>query len=125
MAAIKFWSRSKFKGSNALKRSINPTRVPIDQKESICWLDNLWSSTSWARREQAFVHIGDRESDIYELFCRALGRETTLSFVHVRTDSRATARARLSSTWRKSGAKDFTGWSCVMRRAAAAKLLSS
>jgi hypothetical protein len=35
LAAIKFWTRDKFKGTNALKRRINPTRVPIEQKESI------------------------------------------------------------------------------------------
>ena len=34
LAAIKFWTRDKFHGANALKRSINPTRVPIEQKES-------------------------------------------------------------------------------------------
>ncbi len=28
LAAAKFWTRSKFKGTTALKRSINPTRVP-------------------------------------------------------------------------------------------------
>jgi len=27
LSAIKFWTRSKFKGTNALKRHINPTRV--------------------------------------------------------------------------------------------------
>ncbi len=35
LAAIKFWNRDKFHGANALKRRINPTRVPIEQKESI------------------------------------------------------------------------------------------
>lgn len=35
LAAIKFWTRSKFKGTASLKRKINPTRVPIEQKESI------------------------------------------------------------------------------------------
>lgn len=34
LAAIKFWTRKKFKGTTALKRKINPTRVPIEQKES-------------------------------------------------------------------------------------------
>jgi len=29
LAAVKFWSRDKFKGTAALKRKINPTRVPI------------------------------------------------------------------------------------------------
>ena len=41
LAAIKFWSRDKFHGANALKRSINPTRVPIEQKESYRWLENV------------------------------------------------------------------------------------
>ena len=41
LTAIKFWSRKKFKGSDALKRKINPTRVPIEKKESIRWLDKL------------------------------------------------------------------------------------
>ncbi|MDB5524278.1 MAG: transposase, partial [Rhizobium sp.] len=28
LTAIKFWTRSKFKGTAALKKKINPTRVP-------------------------------------------------------------------------------------------------
>ncbi|VWX50811.1 IS4 family transposase [Novosphingobium sp. 9U] len=69
--AAKFWSRSKFKGTAALKRRINPTRIPIDQKESIRWLDNLRLSTKLAGAPERCVHIGDRESDIYELYCLA------------------------------------------------------
>jgi hypothetical protein len=34
-SAVKFWSRQQFKGTAALKRKINPTRVPIEHKESI------------------------------------------------------------------------------------------
>ena len=30
MVAVKFWNRKKFKGTAALKRKINPTRVPIE-----------------------------------------------------------------------------------------------
>ena len=71
LTAIKFWSREKFKGTNALKKRINPTRVPIEEKESIRWLDNLRRSTSLLERPGCCVHIGDRESDIYELFCTA------------------------------------------------------
>ncbi len=41
LAAIKFWTRDKFHGANALKRTINPTRVPIQQKESYRWLENV------------------------------------------------------------------------------------
>ena len=71
LAAVKLWTRSKFKGTNALKRSINPTRVPIEQKESMCWLDNVRQSSAMFAQPQQCVHIGDRESDIYELFCQA------------------------------------------------------
>ena len=48
LAAIKFWTRDKFLGANAVKRKINPTRVPIEQKESYRWLENLNQSTSTA-----------------------------------------------------------------------------
>jgi hypothetical protein len=71
LAAIKFWNRDRFKGTNRLKRSINPTRVPIEAKESIRWLDNLRRSTTLLDDPSRCVHIGDRESDIYELFCAA------------------------------------------------------
>ena len=71
LAAVKFWNRDKFKGANALKKTINPTRVPIEEKESIRWLDNLRQSTALLGEPTRCVHIGDRESDIYELFCTA------------------------------------------------------
>lgn len=71
LCAIKFWNRQKFKGTNALKRKINPTRVPIEEKESFRWLENLRQSTTLLAQPERCVHIGDRESDIYELFCTA------------------------------------------------------
>jgi len=71
LCAIKFWSRQKFKGTNALKKKINPTRVPIEEKESIRWLQNMQQSTELIAEPERCVHIGDRESDIYELFCKA------------------------------------------------------
>jgi hypothetical protein len=49
LAAIKFWTRQKFKGTAALKKKINPTRVPIEHiehKESIRWLENTRRSTT-------------------------------------------------------------------------------
>lgn len=76
LAAIKFWTRREFKGCNALKRKINPTRVPIEQKESYRWLENLRQATALAVKPEHCVHIGDRESDIYELFCTAAELET-------------------------------------------------
>lgn len=71
LTAAKFWSSEKFKGTKALKRKINPTRVPIEQKESMRWLDNMRQSTELIGTPERCIHIGDRESDIYELFCLA------------------------------------------------------
>jgi hypothetical protein len=76
LAAIKFWTRKKFKGTNALKKKINPTRVPIEKKESVRWLENVQRSTELLGDPGRCVHIGDRESDIYELFCAAREIET-------------------------------------------------
>jgi hypothetical protein len=85
LAAVKFWTRSKFKGTAALKRKINPTRVPIETKESYRWLENLRQSCGLFGDPGRCVHVGDRESDIYELFCLAhnLG---TFFLVRVQTD---------------------------------------
>ena len=69
LAAVKFWTRKKFKGTAALKKKINLTRIPIEKKESIRWLENLKQSTELLADPGRCVHIGDRESDIYELFC--------------------------------------------------------
>lgn len=71
LAAIKFWTRQKFKGTAALKRKINPTRVPIEHKESIRWLENMRQSMALLGEPARCIHVGDRESDIYELFCTA------------------------------------------------------
>jgi len=71
LAAIKFWTRKQFKGCNALKKKINPTRVPIEEKESFRWLENLRQATALTDNPAACVHIGDRESDIFELFSLA------------------------------------------------------
>ena len=71
LAAVKFWTRKKFKGTAALNKKINLTRIPIEKKESIRWLENVHQSTELLGDPARCVHIGDRESDIYELFCAA------------------------------------------------------
>lgn len=83
LAAIKLWTRKKFKGTNALKcrdidggrPSVNMTRIPIEKKESIRWLQNVRQSMEHFGDAGRCIHIGDRESDIYELFseCESLG----------------------------------------------------
>ncbi len=83
LTAVKFWTRKKFKGTNALqgrgaagsKHAVNMTRIPIEQKESVRWLENLQQSTRLANPARC-IHIGDRESDIYELFCLAKQEQT-------------------------------------------------
>jgi len=69
LAAIRFWSRAKFKGTAALKRHVNPTRVPIEAKESMRWLENMRGATALLGDADRLIHIGDRENDIYEFFC--------------------------------------------------------
>jgi hypothetical protein len=71
LAAIQFWSRSEFQGTNALKRKLNPRRVPMEEKESFRWLENVRQSTALCGEPQRCVPIGDRESHSYELFCTA------------------------------------------------------
>lgn len=79
LCAIKFWSRKNFKGTNARKKHINPTRVDIQEKESYRWLENLKQSTELLQNPTNCVHIGDRESDIYELF--ALATDCNTKFI--------------------------------------------
>jgi len=85
LAAVKFWTRDKFKGTAALKRKVNPTRVPIETKESYRWLENLRQSNALLGEPGRCVHVGDRESDIYELFCIAAELETNF-LVRAQTD---------------------------------------
>jgi hypothetical protein len=82
LSAVKFWNRDKFKGTAQLKRKINPTRVPIETKERFRWLENLRQSIDRLGRPERCIHVGDRESDIYELYC--LTKELGTHFV-VRT----------------------------------------
>ena len=69
LSAVKLWTRDKFKGTRALAKKINPTRIPIENKESYCWLENIRQTTELMPSYAECVHIGDRGSDIYELFC--------------------------------------------------------
>jgi hypothetical protein len=68
LAAVTFWSRKAFKGANAAKRTVNPTTVPIEEKESVRWLDNLANAALRLGDPGRCVHVGDREAEIFELF---------------------------------------------------------
>src|SRR5918995_1620167 len=71
LVAVKFWTRATFKGTNALKRRVNPTRVPLEAKESIRWLENMRPATALLGDPARLVRIGGRENDIDEFFCAA------------------------------------------------------
>lgn len=92
LTAAKFWTRTKFKGTWTLKRHVNPTRVPIETKESYRWLENLRQSMALVGAPERCVHVADRESDIYELFCLAQDLGTRF-LVRVQTNRLAVAPA--------------------------------
>ncbi len=71
LAAVRFWTRKKFKGTNALAGKVNRTRISIEQKESVRWLENLRDATGLLGEPGRLLHVGDRGADIYELFCTA------------------------------------------------------
>jgi hypothetical protein len=71
LTAIKFWSRKEFKDTATMRSKVNFTRIPIEKKESFRWIENLRQSTTRLGDPDRCVHIGDRESDIFELFCAA------------------------------------------------------
>jgi len=105
LAAVKFWTRKEFKGCNALKKKINPTRVPIQEKESFRWLENLRQATRLLTTAKRLVHIGDRESDIYELFCAAEQAQTGFLIRtcvdRLATDGNCTIAAEMKKTPRR------------------------
>jgi Transposase DNA-binding len=92
LTAAKFWTRTKFKGTWTLKRHVNPTRVPIETKESYRWLENMRQSMALVGAPERCVHVADRESDIYELFCLAQDLGTRF-LVRVQTNRLAAAPA--------------------------------
>ena len=97
LTAVKFWTRTKFKGTLALKRHVNPTRVPIETKESYRWLENLRQSIALVGAPERCVHVGDRESDIYELYCTAQDLGTSF-LVRVQTNRASRAACRCCPT---------------------------
>jgi hypothetical protein len=82
LTAVKFWSRKAFKGRAAKRKSHN---APIEQKESVRWLENLRASTALLAQPAHAVHVGDQESDIFDLFAVA-GQLKTHFLVRTRAD---------------------------------------
>lgn len=100
LAAVKFWTRKKFKGANALRNNVNMTRIPIKQKESYRWLENVRQASQLLSESERCVHIGDRESDIFELFCTA-EQENTRFLIRTCVDRLAGNGTTISRTMRR------------------------
>jgi len=49
------------RGRLLVKKKVNPTRIPIEKKESIRWLENLKQSTQLLDHPGRGIHIGDRQ----------------------------------------------------------------
>jgi Transposase DNA-binding len=67
-AAIKCWSGSKGQGTHALKRRLHPTRVPLEEKQSYRWLEQVRQSPALFGEPARCGPIGDHASDSSELF---------------------------------------------------------
>ncbi|MGY4342883.1 hypothetical protein [Bradyrhizobium sp. LM2.9] len=79
LAAVKFWTGRNSRGSPRLRRRSIRRVFPSRRRRAIRWLDNVCQSTELLGDPGRCVHVGDRESDIYELFCAA--REAVTHFV--------------------------------------------
>jgi Transposase DNA-binding/Transposase Tn5 dimerisation domain len=73
LTAARFWSRKAFKGRQARRKAHN---APIEEKESMRWLENLRASSGLLGQPGRIVHVADQESDIFDLFCVARQLET-------------------------------------------------
>src|SRR5947199_7611600 len=68
LAAVKFWTRAKFKGTKRLKRRVHPTRGPVEAKESHRRLENMRQATALLGDPARLDHVGDRENGRHESF---------------------------------------------------------
>jgi len=82
LIAARFWSRNQFRGKEKRQRVY---LAPIEEKESMRWLENLQQATSRLGQPQRCVHIADQEGDIYEMFCAAKEQKTNF-LIRTRAD---------------------------------------
>ena len=88
--------------------------MPIEEKESIRWLENLRQSTGLLGELGRCVHIGDRESDIYELFCTAIAPGRIFCSEPAWIVWPVMARTRSPQKWQTWTAKGCTELKCAM-----------
>lgn len=59
--------------------------MPIEEKESFRWVQNIRETVDLFDDPDRCVHVGDRESDIFELFCEAEKKQAKF-LVRIQTD---------------------------------------
>jgi hypothetical protein len=82
----KQWSRDIKNLHRVHKSGKNPTRIPIQQKESYKWIEGIQKACDSCGSDN-LVHVCDRDGDIYELFetCQSLNTTFVVRAVHSRS----------------------------------------
>lgn len=107
LTATKLWTLDRFKKTSALKRKISPTRMPI------AGLRNLRCTTELAGPPERYVHIDDRETDNFELFC--LSQELGAHFlIEATLIALQRKEERYYSKWLRRRPAGHTAFSFVM-----------
>ena len=110
LAAARFWSRSKFKGTNALKRHVNPTRVPIEGKESMrCWLANMRDATALLARRSGWSMSATARTTSSSSSAPPGRPAPTSSCAPASTASPAMADTPSPARWPRSPSRDCIG----------------
>jgi hypothetical protein len=84
----KLWTRTKPTG-HVTQSGKNITRIPIEEKESFRWIEAMRNVSGMIENRSRVVHVGDRESDIFELFEES-ARQGTHFLIRIRDHQRCT-----------------------------------
>ena len=124
LTAITFWFRETLKGANALKED-QPDAGADRGGESIRWLQNLEPSTARISDPARCVPIGDRESDITRLFCKAQEVGTRLLLRTCVDRCAGDGSTTIAEAGQKCRAKGSIGSRCGIAAAACHRPFSS
>lgn len=84
-----------------LRTSLEREMLPLEEKESYRWLETMQQSRRVLKQAASVTMVGDRESDIYELFAERPDRDTHL-LVRSHTDRRTVNGDKLSDCLARS-----------------------
>ncbi|MBN2383790.1 IS4 family transposase [bacterium] len=103
---VQLWARDPQRAGKKYKRQT----LPIHEKESMKWL-NSYRSVSAVHHlcpQTVFVSVGDRESDIYELFAEAMSRPGSPELL-VRADRSRKRKVEDLYLWDKMAEEKMSG----------------